>query len=208
MGIFYLLPKKYIHKKLNMKKALFLLFVILSVSFSCVEKEEVNQTIPDDTLFIKVKIDGVDYEYSYKLPDGYHTADVLDMNEYLPGVGGNFIIFSNQTLEFNIQKGCTNSSGKKACVILKITDLNTIGKTSDPFVTGVLPGEPFRHYLRNFSYYNEQPKDFEVTLKNYDPIKFTIEGTFKGKVRLMEVTENPEIRIIDIEGSFRSGAII
>lgn len=191
-----------------MKKTLQLLICVFFFLQACVEKEDAQQVEPDDTLFFKIKIDGVDYEYSYKLKEDYLSGESPDLSEWIPQVGLNHIILSNERLEVDIQHGCNKTSGKKACIGLAFQSLSIIGRNTDPFFSGVIPGDTFRYMERNYSNFNDQPMDFEVILKNYDASKATVEGTFKGKARLFVQSENPETKIIDIEGSFRAGAIL
>ncbi|MCL6259451.1 hypothetical protein M3O96_10145 [Aquiflexum sp. TKW24L] len=191
-----------------MKKIYFIAMLFAICFVSCGEKAEGPEVLPDDVMFVKVKIDGKDYEYSYKLQENYIGERGPDFGQYVPGKGKNNIVFYNENLSFDIQHGCNVEPGKNACVNFNFLGLTSIGKNTDPFFGGVILGDEPKFMTRNYSYYaNGDLLPFEVSFENYDPIKFTIEGTFKGKADLMNGATG-DTKVIDIEGSFRSGADI
>ncbi|EOZ93741.1 hypothetical protein A33Q_3687 [Indibacter alkaliphilus LW1] len=192
-----------------MKRTLVFALLCLVYLVSCSEKEaEEPVIIKDYDLFVKVKIDGVDYEYGYNLKEDYRTSESSPvLEEFIPGKGRNIILFHDEAIDIDIQQGCDKTSGKGACVFMVFRGLSSIGRNGDPYFGGSIPGNHVKLFERNYSYYNEEPLPFEVTLRNHDPIKFTVEGTFKGKAILRVITDKAEVKTIDIEGSFRSGAL-
>lgn len=175
---------------------------------SCSEEKDTEPLIEDEyDLFVKAIIDGEEYEYGYNFQENYRTSGnrpILD--ERIPGVGRNVILVYHSTMQIDIQKECNQAPGKNACIFISVAGLNTIGKNTDPIFGGVLFGEPNRVFRRG-QLPGPEPLPFEVTLRNHDPIKFTIEGSFKGKAVLFPFSSgDTEERTIDIEGSFRSAA--
>jgi hypothetical protein len=191
-----------------MKKISFIAMLLVICFFSCGEKEEGPVVLPDDVLFVKVKIDGLDYEFSYKLKENYIDERGPNFSQIVPSKGVNNMILYNEVLSFDIQHGCNFQPGKNACVTFEFKNLTSIGKNTDPFFGGIINGDEPKFMIRNYSYYADgDPLPFEVTFKNYDPLKFTIEGTFKGKADLIDAVSSKS-RVIDIEGTFRCGAEI
>jgi hypothetical protein len=190
-----------------MKKIPFIAMLLVIWFFSCGEKEEGPEILPDDVLFVKAKIDGQDYEYSYKLQENYLDKEGgPNFNQIVPNKGINYTLLYGEVLSFDIQHGCNSQPGKNACVFLEFSSLTSIGKNTDPFFAGVIPGDEPKFLTRNYSYYsNGNPLPLEVIFKNYDPIKFTIEGSFKGKVEFINAVSG-ESKVIDLEGTFKCGA--
>ncbi|EMS34741.1 hypothetical protein C943_03428 [Mariniradius saccharolyticus AK6] len=194
-----------------MKNSLIFAMLLAFTFLSCSETDEAPETttFPEDVMFAKVKIDGQDYEYSYKLLENYLTVDEgrPRFGLLVPTRGQNFVINQYGSLVIEIMYDCNASPGKNACIQIRIDGQNPTGKSTDPFVAGIIPGSTPRAFFRIRKSNVDVPPPFELTFVNYSPLKRTIEGTFKGQAELTDASQ-PVVRIIDVEGSFRGGTIL
>ncbi len=189
-----------------MKHPLLLIFLVLFSLVSCSEEEETPILYAEDELYVHAKLDGLEYGYQYKLPE-YREGMQGDMIFYQYnelGINSMVYLTMDDQVAIQVSQNCTNGPGKNSCLTLFMTMVNGIGKHTNPNVVGFF-GVDGELYIRNYALDNEKSLDFEVVLAEYNPMKRTLKGSFKGMIekRNQSGTYVPYA----LEGDFRVGTL-